>query len=551
MKVTSFRDQSAPSAPPLARGDGGSLRTEESSGSLVQDRPTLGRLPNGKKRRGRFGAPLIDFVAASVVLGLFSLATGAAVFPAVPVSPLLVVGLSYLLGLYRSNGQLPEPLTRSDDAAVQVTGVLLAAGLAWTASLMTDMTALAQVGVWAGFIAVDAVLRLRFLPLLHDTDQPERWLLVGDTETAERVKAYEPLRRFARVVATISSAGSSDAERRSEALRTLEESSADRVLIAGRPGDRDDHLISLVRDFRALGVPVSLLPRPLDLLEQPAATPKAFGGVPLIDINQLAPRDRVPYRGPDRRRDRKTKVSVVVPAMNEEGNIGHVLRRLPDGMHEVILVDGNSKDRTIEVAREAVPDIKVLTQSGRGKGDAFRTAFAAVTGNLIVMLDADGSADPAEIPRFVAALEGGADFAKGSRYLDGGGSADITLLRKTGNSFLSGTANALHGTHFTDLCYGYNAFWARCLPFISLDVAGFEVETLINLRVANSGLRVVEVPSYEEERISGESNLKTFRDGFRVLKTILSEAGRRRPVRGEGPVSDPPAHATEPAESPA
>src|SRR5262249_35634861 len=156
--------------------------------------------------------------------------------------------------------------------------------------------------------------------------------------------------------------------------------------------------------------------------------------------------------GPDRRRDRRTKVSVVVPAMNEERNIGQVLRRLPDDLFEVILVDGNSHDRTIEAAQEAYPGIRVLSQTGRGKGDAFRTGFAAVQGNLVVMLDADGSADPAEIPRFVAALEGGADFAKGSRFLPGGGSADITLLRNAGNWFLSGTANLMHGTHFTDLC---------------------------------------------------------------------------------------------------
>ena len=99
----------------------------------------------------------------------------------------------------------------------------------------------------------------------------------------------------------------------------------------------------------------------------------------------------------------------------------------------MILVDGNSKDNTIEAARHAYPDIRVTSQSGRGKGDAFRTGFAAVTGNLVVMLDADGSADPAEIPRFVDALEAGADFAKGSRYMDGGGSADITRLRSLGN----------------------------------------------------------------------------------------------------------------------
>jgi glycosyltransferase involved in cell wall biosynthesis len=257
--------------------------------------------------------------------------------------------------------------------------------------------------------------------------------------------------------------------------------------------------------------------------------------VPLIDVEALAARTSVPYLGPDRRAGRNTKISVVVPAMNEEGNIGHVLSRLPDDIYEVILVDGNSHDNTIEAARHAYPEIRVLTQSGRGKGDAFRTGFAAVRGNLVVMLDADGSADPAEIPRFVEALESGADFAKGSRFLPGGGSADITPTRKLGNAVLSGTANLLHGTHFTDLCYGYNAFWARCLPFIAIDVPGFEVETLINLRIAGSGMKITEVPSYEKDRISGQSNLKTFRDGFRVLGTILSEARRRRTVRQGSP----------------
>jgi hypothetical protein len=305
---------------------------------------------------------------------------------------------------------------------------------------------------------------------------------------------------------------------------------ADRVVISTQHAD-DEGLLDLMRAFKSIGVPVSLLPRPLDLLEAPAATPSRVGGVPLIEVEALAARGAVPYTGPDRRATRTTKISVVVPAMNEGKNIAHVLNRLPGDLHEVILVDGNSQDDTVAAAREAYPDIRVLTQSGRGKGDAFRTGFAAVTGNLIVMLDADGSAAPEEIPLFVEALEAGADFAKGSRFLDGGGSTDITMMRRLGNGFLSGTANVLHGTHFTDLCYGYNAFWARCLPFIALDVPGFEVETLINLRIAGAGMKITEVPSYEADRLHGQSNLKTFRDGFRVLGTIIGEARRRRAIQ--------------------
>ena len=421
--------------------------------------------------------------------------------------------------------------------------LIVAALFAWSASLLIPLTGGQQLALWALFVILDLVGRTATAPILRRMDRVERWVLVGDEDTAERLRAFTPLRDYAQVVCTVPPGDDSDEEgARVSALEVVDRYHADRVVIATRHAD-DKGLLDLVRSFKSIGVPVSLLPRPLDLLEAPSTKPNKVGGVPLIDVEALAARTSVPYVGPDRRAGRKTKISVVVPAMNEEGNIGHVLSRLPDEIYEVILVDGNSNDNTIEVARHACPEIRVLTQSGRGKGDAFRTGFAAVSGNLVVMLDADGSADPAEIPRFVEALESGADFAKGSRFLPGGGSADITATRKLGNAALSGTANLLHGTHFTDLCYGYNAFWARCLPFIAIDVPGFEVETLINLRIAGSGMKITEVPSYEKDRISGQSNLNTFRDGFRVLGTIFSEARRRRTVRHVAPSKAEPREA--------
>jgi glycosyltransferase involved in cell wall biosynthesis len=221
------------------------------------------------------------------------------------------------------------------------------------------------------------------------------------------------------------------------------------------------------------------------------------------------------------------RISVIVPAMNEAENLPHVFAELPPRLHEVIVVDGHSVDGTPEVARALRPDVVIVAQSGKGKGDALRCGFAAASGEILVMLDADGSADPAEIPAFVAALLAGADFAKGSRYLPGGGSADITRLRSRGNRALSGLVNLLFGTGYSDLCYGYNAFWRRCLPAMDIDCTGFEVETLINIRIARSGLLVREVPSYERERIFGQSNLNTFRDGGRVLRTIARERLRR------------------------
>ncbi|HWE54170.1 MAG TPA: glycosyltransferase family 2 protein [Acidimicrobiales bacterium] len=220
-------------------------------------------------------------------------------------------------------------------------------------------------------------------------------------------------------------------------------------------------------------------------------------------------------------------VSVVIPTLNEELNLPDVLSRIPAGVAEVIVVDGNSTDRTVEVARRMRPDAVIVMQQGKGKGNALTTGFWSATGEIIVMLDADGSTDPAEIPRFVAALLAGADFAKGSRFLAGGGSADITPLRRLGNKALARTVNSLWNVQYSDLCYGYNAFWRRCLPLISPDSRGFEVETLMNIRAARADLKIYEVPSYEHERQHGVSNLNARKDGIRVARTILAE--RLRP----------------------
>src|SRR2546422_10234306 len=119
------------------------------------------------------------------------------------------------------------------------------------------------------------------------------------------------------------------------------------------------------------------------------------------------------------------RISVVIPALNEAQNLQYVLPYIPPLVSEVILVDGFSTDGTIAVAQLLLPTIKIVKQMGKGKGNALKAGFAACTGDIIVMLDADGSADPAEIPRFVGALMAGNDFAKGSRFKKGGGSHDI------------------------------------------------------------------------------------------------------------------------------
>jgi hypothetical protein len=243
------------------------------------------------------------------------------------------------------------------------------------------------------------------------------------------------------------------------------------------------------------------------------------------------------------------RVSVVIPTFNEAKNLPLVLSRIPADVHQVVVVDGHSVDGTVEVARRLRPDATVVLQNRTGKGNAVACGFAVATGDVVVMLDADGSADPEEIPRFVSALLAGADFAKGTRFAAGGGSSDITPVRAWGNRWLSRLANLLFGTHHTDLCYGYNAFWRHCLDHLGLEPGdpaprrrwgdGFEIETVIHARMAKAHLRIAEVPSFEHPRIHGESRLNTWRDGGRVLRALAVERIRpagRRPGRESVPL---------------
>ena len=241
------------------------------------------------------------------------------------------------------------------------------------------------------------------------------------------------------------------------------------------------------------------------------------------------------------REDAEPSVSIVIPAKNEARNLPDVLQKLPEDC-ELILVDGNSTDDTVKVAQWLRPDITIVHQTREGKGNALACGFAAAKGDFIVMIDADGSNDPGEIADFIDALKAGAHFAKGSRFVAGGGSEDITAIRRVGNFWLNKIVNVLYGTRYTDLCYGYNAFRRECLDVMQLPATdlkgedgtmlwgdGFEVETLINVRIAKAGLEVTEVPSFETERQFGASNLNAFSDGIRVLRTIHSERkGARR-----------------------
>jgi glycosyltransferase involved in cell wall biosynthesis len=226
------------------------------------------------------------------------------------------------------------------------------------------------------------------------------------------------------------------------------------------------------------------------------------------------------------------RVSVLVPALNEAENLEHVLPRMPEWVHEVVLIDDHCTDNTAQVARELMPGITVVeNHRPPGKGNALRTGAEAATGDMLVQVDADGSEDPAEINAFIGALLAGADYAKGSRFIEGGGTSDMPALRKWGNWALVAVVRALfRGTKYTDLCYGYNAYWSWVAPLL-LDADGFEIETVMNLRAVRAGLRVFEVPSFETERIHGVGKLETFPDGWRVLTAIVRERFFAKPIQ--------------------
>ena len=247
------------------------------------------------------------------------------------------------------------------------------------------------------------------------------------------------------------------------------------------------------------------------------------------------------------------RVLVIIPARNKARNLPQVLEALSGGLHEVILFDGHSTNDTIEVALRVRPDMKIVQQTRGGKGNALACGFAELTGDLVVMLDVDGSADPAEIPAFVAALEAGADFGKGTRFDKGGQSHDITRFRRIGDAALNYLVKLLFDTCYTDLCYGYNAFRVNHLPILKsppmeaeaaddslggmLGGDGFEIETLINVQVARAGIRITEIASTKKARLHGTSNLRAVPDGVCVLHTILAER-RRLDKLGHSPVAD-------------
>lgn len=216
------------------------------------------------------------------------------------------------------------------------------------------------------------------------------------------------------------------------------------------------------------------------------------------------------------------KITALICTLNEADNITHVLSEMPPFVYEVVLVDGRSHDNTVEIARRIFPGVRLFCQPRKGKDDALMYGIEKAKGDIIVALDADGSTKPEEMPRFIAPLLKGYDFAKGSRFL-GSSPLNMPWHRKLANRVFVVIANILFGTKFTDLCSGYNAFWKSAFTRIRLEDCNWRYEPKIILRALAADLKMVEVGHFDKGRISGKSKLPDLRQGLNVLKTILEE----------------------------
>jgi len=222
----------------------------------------------------------------------------------------------------------------------------------------------------------------------------------------------------------------------------------------------------------------------------------------------------------------RPRVTVLICALNEEESLPHVLPKVPAWVNEVLVVDGGSTDRTVEIARQLRPDIRILHQSGKGKGDAIKFGVQESTGDLIVTLDADGETDPDEIEQFIAPLLHGFDLVKGSRLVKGRPS-NMLFHRWVGNRILAWTFNVLHGTRYTDVCSGYSAFWKRVYLTLDLTLDSFEMEQEALAKAARAGLRVAEVFHRDNGRIGGVSKTSDLKQGLIDWWIIIREGLRR------------------------
>jgi glycosyltransferase involved in cell wall biosynthesis len=218
-------------------------------------------------------------------------------------------------------------------------------------------------------------------------------------------------------------------------------------------------------------------------------------------------------------------LSVVVPAYDEERTIAGVLERVRELPYDIqiVVVDDCSTDDTASIVA-AQPDVELVRHDrNRGKGAALRTGFALVRGRVVIVQDADGEYDPADIPALVQPImDGHADVVFGSR-LSGGRPQRVHLFwHKLGNQFLSLLTNVLFNTTLTDMETGYKAFRLEVLRAIEpLRESDFRIEPELTAKICRGGFRVYELPIAYYGRSYAEGKKITWRDGFPAVWALV------------------------------
>ncbi|MBI1273465.1 MAG: glycosyltransferase [Alphaproteobacteria bacterium] len=224
------------------------------------------------------------------------------------------------------------------------------------------------------------------------------------------------------------------------------------------------------------------------------------------------------------------RIAVLVPCHNEEAAIGKVVddfrRALPSAT--VYVYDNNSTDRTAELARAA--GAVVRAESLRGKGNVVRRMFADVEADIYVLVDGDDTYDPASAPRMVETLvEGQLDMVNGARAA--GGQKAYRPGHRFGNVMLTGMVAWIFGNRFKDMLSGYRIFSRRFVKSFPALAAGFETETEFTVHALELRMPIAEIPTpYKERPVGSASKLSTFRDGFRILWTIIVLVKEEKPL---------------------
>jgi dolichol-phosphate mannosyltransferase len=217
------------------------------------------------------------------------------------------------------------------------------------------------------------------------------------------------------------------------------------------------------------------------------------------------------------------RITVLIPAKNEAATIAEVVRGARLHADDVLVMDGGSTDGTGALAASA--GARVLEDRGRGKGRAIRAAIPHLRGEVTVLMDADGSHDPADIPKLVAPIfEGRADQVSGSRLL--GGSSELhggfdEWARLAGSSFITACINKRYGVRLSDSQNGFRAIKTEVLGSLALRSRHTTIEQEMIVRTLRRGLKVAEVPTHEYPRRSGTSHISVWRDGPRYVLSLL------------------------------